>query len=204
MRSLIIILLFSHSIRLSAQIDTTAVLAEIKNFQDTLNHEYFDEKKSPLEPKQLKRFKGHNFFPVNLKYHVKAKFIREQKDSVFIMKTTTDRKPEYIKYGMAIFELDGESYILNIYQNLALRSQEKYKDYLFLPFKDLTNGKETYGGGRFIDLKIPSEDSIVIDFNKAYNPYCAYNHKYSCPIPPKENHLNLKVSAGVMLFDKSD
>ena len=75
---------------------------------------------------------------------------------------------------------------------------------LFLPFNDSSNGKTSYGGGRFIDIEIPenSSKSIIIDFNKAYNPYCAYNHKYSCPIPPKENLLVIPIAAGVKAYKK--
>jgi uncharacterized protein (DUF1684 family) len=113
------------------------------------------------------------------------------------MKTTTERTPTYEKYGEAIFEIDNIEYKLSIYQSHRLRQNEKYKDYLFLPFTDLTNGEETYGGGRFIDLSIPNSDIITIDFNKAYNPYCAYSSTSSCPVPPKENDLDLKVLAGV-------
>ena len=74
-------------------------------------------------------------------------------------------------------------------------------DHLFLPFTDNTNGVETYGGGRYIDLKIPAGNTINIDFNKAYNPYCAYSDKYSCPIPPPENHLDIEIKAGIKLTD---
>ena len=74
---------------------------------------------------------------------------------------------------------------------------EKYKNYLFLPYTDLTNGFESYGGGRYIDLTIPDCNEIIIDFNKSYAPSCAYNHSYSCPVPPKENHLNVRIEAGV-------
>jgi uncharacterized protein len=84
-----------------------------------------------------------------------------------------------------------------VYQYMKLINVEKYKNDLFLPFTDLTTGKQTHGGGRFLDLKIPDNDEIIIDFNKAYNPLCAYgNPKYSCPIPPKENYLEIKIKAG--------
>ena len=75
-----------------------------------------------------------------------------------------------------------------------------YFDYLFLPFLDLTNGKTTYSGGRYIDLRIPEGDTIIIDFNKAFNPYCAYSHHYSCPVVPSENYLDFEVRAGVKKF----
>ena len=116
----------------------------------------------------------------------------------FKMATSTDRKPIYEKYGEAHFELDGEKIVLPIYQSHSLRVKEEYKDHLFLPFQDLTNGTESYGGGRYLDLRIPTGDTIVIDFNKAYNPYCAYSSRYSCPVPPKENRMKVAVRAGVM------
>jgi uncharacterized protein (DUF1684 family) len=89
---------------------------------------------------------------------------------------------------------------LAIYQNVDLVNTAGYEDYLFIPFKDLTNGEDTYGGGRYLDLKIPEGETILIDFNRAYNPYCAYNHNYSCPIPPFENHLKVKIEAGVKKY----
>ena len=89
-----------------------------------------------------------------------------------------------------------------MYQNQDLTKKDGFDNYLFLPFLDDTNGEESYGGGRYIDLRIPKNDELVIDFNKAYNPYCAYNEKYSCPIVPRENYLALKVEAGVKVFKK--
>ena len=110
----------------------------------------------------------------------------------------------YRKYGIARFTLDNKKLELSIYQNQKLMTSLEYAEHLFLPFNDTSNGKSTYEGGRFIDLEIPSEGSqtIVIDFNKAYNPYCAYNHKYSCPIPPAENYLQVAISAGVKAYGK--
>ena len=115
----------------------------------------------------------------------------------FEMETTTARRPIYVKYGEAHFSIDDTEYSLEIYQSEKAKQMEEFKEYLFLPFKDLTNGEGSYGGGRFIDLKIPEGETIIIDFNKSYNPYCAYNHKYSCPVPPYANHLNISVPAGV-------
>ena len=71
---------------------------------------------------------------------------------------------------------------------------------MFLPFSDETNGIESYGGGRYIDLRIPEGNTLIIDFNSAYNPYCAYNDKYSCPIVPRENYLRTRIEAGVKKF----
>jgi hypothetical protein len=116
------------------------------------------------------------------------------------MKTTTTRAPMYKKFAEALFVINGINCKLNIYQNIDLTKKPNYEDYLFLPFTDLTNGDESYGGGRYIDLKVSDSDTIIIDFNKAYNPYCAYNHKYSCPIPPAENTLSVEIKAGVKKY----
>ncbi len=170
---------------------------KIHEFQKELNMEFLDSEESPLSKKERKKFLGHPFFTINEKYRVEAKFVRTNNSLPFQMKTTTDRLPTYEKYGEAIFEIDGKTLKLNIYQSLRLRKTEKYKNYLFLPFTDLTNGDETYGGGRYVDLQIPTGETIVIDFNKSYNPSCAYNHSFSCPIPPKENDLDIRIIAGV-------
>ncbi|MCK7591421.1 DUF1684 domain-containing protein [Subsaxibacter sp. CAU 1640] len=171
-------------------------------FQREINAEYKDASKSPLKEKDLKNFKGLEFFKFDSAYVVAAKFTRTLDEQPFKMKTTTDRLPEYVKYGELSFELKGKVYKLNVYQNQDLIKKEGYEDYLFLPFLDDTNGDESYGGGRYIDMRIPDGDSVTIDFNSAYNPYCAYNEKYSCPIVPRENYLQTEVRAGVKNYRK--
>lgn len=171
----------------------------IIEFQDKLNEEFRNPDESPLTVEDREKFDSLAFFSIDEKFKVIAKFERIENAIPFEMKTTTDRLPVYEIYGVATFTLDDIEYKLNIYQSLSLREKEEFKSYLFLPFTDATNGDETYGGGRFIDLLIPEGDQIVIDFNMAYNPYCAYNHTYSCPIPPEENDLNCEIRAGVKL-----
>jgi uncharacterized protein (DUF1684 family) len=112
------------------------------------------------------------------------------------MKTTTDRLPEYSLYGKIEFKIKGKKLLLNVYQNVDLLKNPAFQKYLFIPFNDATNGLTTYDGGRFLDAEIPEGNSMVVDFNLAYNPYCAYNHKYSCPIPPEDNRLDIKIEAG--------
>jgi uncharacterized protein (DUF1684 family) len=171
-------------------------------FQREINAEYKDASTSPLKDKDRKNFKGLEFFKFDSIYIVNAKFERTPNETSFQMKTTTDRLPVYVKYGVVTFNLKGQEHQLNLYQNQDVNKKKGYEDSLFLPFLDNTNGEESYGGGRYIDLKIPEGDEIVINFNKAYNPYCAYNEKYSCPIVPRENYLELKVEAGVKAFKK--
>ena len=172
-----------------------------REFQNELDEFYKDPETSPLK-KKSKKFKGHPFFEIDTNFRVTAKFVRSLNALPFQMKTTTSRLPVYEKYGEATFLIDGREYMLTVYQGHATRAKEEYKDHLFLPFTDLTNGEESYGGGRFIDLMIPEGDTLVIDFNKAYNPYCAYNKDYSCPIPPSENDLNIRIAAGVKYSKK--
>jgi uncharacterized protein (DUF1684 family) len=175
---------------------------EIVAFQDTLNAHYANPRESPLMKEDLPGFRGLDFYPIDKKYRVKARFTKVADTTPFKMKTSTDRAPLYAKYGKLNFTLEGKDIELFVYQSVKYRAIEKYKDELSLPYKDLTSGKTSYGGGRYIDLKIPEGDSIVIDFNKTYNPYCAYNHKYSCVIPPPENFIDLEIKAGTMKYGK--
>ncbi|MBP1224612.1 DUF1684 domain-containing protein [Flavobacterium sp. 1355] len=174
--------------------------SETQKFQKTINAEYADAKTSPLMEEDLKSFKSLDFYPIDGKYFVNAKFVKAQNEKVFEMKTTGTRTPKYIKYGTVYFKINGTACQLNVYQNIELSKQKEYKDHLFLPFSDLTSGKESYIGGKYIDLKIPKGNTIAIDFNQAYNPYCAYNHKYSCPLVPLENDLKVEIKAGVKAF----
>lgn len=171
-----------------------------EEFQENLNIEYANPAESPLMEADLLEFKGLNFFPIDENYRVKATFIRTKKEKVFQMKTSTSRLPDYKKYGELHFTLAGKKLQLNVYQNMDLIKKSDYKDYLFLPFSDVANGKESYIGGRYIDLRIQKGEQWTIDFNKAYNPYCAYNYKYSCPMVPMDNDLPIEINAGVKNF----
>lgn len=172
----------------------------VEKFQKELNAEYADAKTSPLLPEDLSHFKALDFYPINEKAFVVAQFVRTENEKPFEMPTTGTRRPLYVKYGEAHFVLEGKECKLNIYRNIELSKKEEYKDHLFLPFSDLTSGKESYIGGKYIDLKIPSGNTIVIDFNLSYNPYCAYSYKYSCPKVPLENDLAIEIKAGVKKF----
>ncbi len=171
-----------------------------QQFQQQLTNKFADSLQSPLKKKDLQFFKTLNFYTVNLNFCVEAIFKRTPNEKPFKMKTTTNRAPLYIKYGEVTFQIKGKSCTLAVYQNIELAVEEAYKNDLFLPFVDLSSGDESYGGGRYIDLKIPQSGTIMIDFNRAYNPYCAYNERYSCPIPPQENFIDVAILAGVKKF----
>ncbi|MBT0608260.1 DUF1684 domain-containing protein [Aequorivita echinoideorum] len=179
-----------------------AGIEQSKAAQQKLNEEFSNPETTILKPKDFKNFKGLEFYPISEKYIVEAEFVRTPGEKPFLMQTTTSRKPEYVKYGEAHFDINGQKLKLNLYKSIEPYDEPGYEDYLFLPFTDFTSGDGSYGGGRFIDLKIPEGETIVIDFNTAYNPYCAYNHRYSCPIPPAENDLEVRIEAGVKDFKK--
>lgn len=189
-----LVILLSASLKAQDKTETSL------EYQQKLNKEFADSISSPLTQEDLKVFKTLDFYSIDNKYIVEAKFVRTKREKVFEMKTTTTRLPKYKKYGELYFILDGKNFKLNIYQNIDLIKKPGYKDYLFLPFTDLTCGKESYIGGRYLDARIPKSKTIILDFNKAYNPYCAYNYKYSCPLVPMENDLDIEIRAGVKKF----
>lgn len=144
------------------------------------------------------------FFPVNEKYLITAKFEKATDSKWFGMETSGGTKAMNRVYGTLSFTINDTLVRLNIYQAQNLLNVTEYKDYLFLPFTDLTSGTETYANGRYIDLTTKDivNNKVMVDFNKAYNPYCAYTTGFNCPIPPKENDLPVAIIAGEKTFLK--
>lgn len=135
-------------------------------------------------------FKGLDFYAPNSDYRVDAKSVSLTDKEIISLNTSDGKKRNYIKTTLLIFELNGRVDTLTLLQNL-----EDPTDY-FLPFVDETSGEDTYGAGRYLPVEPSKGTSIELDFNRAFNPYCAYNEAYSCPMPPKENYINSKVEAG--------
>ena len=169
-------------------------------YQKNQNDFFKDASRSPLKSKDLKDFKGLDFFSIDSSYMVKAKLFRTPNTSYFEMKTTTERITRERVFGVLSFSINNQPFELNVYQGESAGEEDVDTNYLFLPFLDESNGLTTYGGGRYIDLYVPVGDTLIIDFNQAYNPFCAYNDKYSCPIVPRENYIPLNVTAGVKSF----
>ena len=195
----ICILLFSLFLLLNCD-NRKRFNTDLTPFQREINDFFKDASVSPLKKRDLKNFRGLDFFTFDSIYVVIAKLTKTPKEKPFMMLTTTDMMVEYIKYGTVSFELLSNQYSLDIYKNLEDPNEQ---DNLFLPFLDDTNGNESYGGGRYINLDIPKGDSLLIDFNSAFNPYCVYDEKYSCPIVPRENYMPLEINAGVKNFVKN-
>ena len=156
---------------------------------------FIKDQNSPLRETDLQHL---HFFEADSTYQITAdvNILKNQKS--FQMPTYDGTSKEFIRYAKVTFKLNGKDLELTLYRNIGLMVNPIYRNLLFLPFTDETTGELTYGGGRYIDLDIKDIDKnkITIDFNKAYNPYCAYSDGYRCPVPPEENDLAVSISAG--------
>ena len=199
MKNVIYLFLFFTTICCSQ--DKQPLIGETE-YQREANAKFKDATKSPLTEKDRKSFKSLDFFKFDSTYVVTASFEKLENQEVFEMQTSTERLPKYIKYGILTFEINAKEYKLFLYQNIELVKREGYENHLFLPFLDNTNGEGSYGGGRYIDVQIPEGGTMAIDFNEAYNPYCAYNPNYSCPVVPLENYIDVEIKAGVKAYKK--
>jgi uncharacterized protein (DUF1684 family) len=178
-------------------------LDTIQDFRRGKNIKLMYSESTPLTPEQHKNFNGLKYYEPNIKYQVMAQLIKADAPETVVMRTSTERAPEYLAYGTVKFTLAGAEYELKVYQNKKLLDVKPDDRSLFVPFRDATSGRETYGGGRYVDCLIPvTGDQLILDFNKAYNPYCAYNPRYSCVIPPEENHLPIAIEAGEKIFEE--
>ncbi len=166
-------------------------LISIQNIRKDKDAYLKTEKESPIENKT--DFKGLKYFEVNSDFKVSAKLDILTTGQKINITMTGGETEEYEAFANAAFELEG--------QKCALKIFKAEDGSLFLPFKDLTTNKETYGSGRYLDLdmRMIKDGRIEIDFNRCYHPYCAYNHTFTCPVPPAENLVNVAVKAGERL-----
>ena len=195
----ILLLLWSRLVAGQTRPDSLVHRQLVQVFQQDLNREFADPKESPLTAAERQAFTTLPFYPTRYAYVVQAQLLRDSTSRPFAMETSTAARPLYRKYGELRFVLNGQAQRLSVYQSVDLLKRPGFEDYLFVPFTDLTNGHGSYGGGRYLDLRIPPAGSsgLTLDFNRAYNPSCAYNHGYSCPVPPAENRLAVAIPAGV-------
>ncbi len=168
-------------------------------YRKDYKEEFLHDERSPLKQADLEWL---DFYSPHKKALINASFVLTPESQNFELPTYSGQTRTYRKWGEAYFKWGTDSVRLSVYENIKLLSNPDYQDYLFLPFTDETNGITTYGGGRYIDLsKKDTEDGqITIDFNRCYNPWCAFSDGYNCPIPPVENFLPFKVEAGEKKF----
>ena len=173
--------------------------AQIAKHREAYKADFIKESRSPLKESDLEHL---HFFEPDSNYRViaKVKLLKNQK--IFKMPTYDGSSKEFIRYAKVKFILNDKPLELTLYRNIGLMVNPAYKNLLFLPFTDETNTIYTYGGGRYIDLDLTQikRNKLVVDFNKAYNPYCAYSDGYRCPVPPEENNLTIPILAGEKLF----
>ncbi len=157
------------------------------------NAAFVNPSETPLDSTELKTFKGVYFFPIDEKYKVKGVLKRFDDEPIFDMPHTLNRTYKYQRFAEVTFILNKKTFTLPVYINKELKQQKL----LFFSFTDLTNGKQTYSGGKFLDIHFDdTQKEVELDFNLSYFPYCAYSHRFSCPIVPKENHIDLEIKAG--------
>ena len=192
MRSILAILfLFLFPAFISSQ----SYCKQIKEYRKTYKEGFEKDERAPLKGKELENMR---FFKPKKKYKVQCEVRLTPEEAPFDLPTYSGITRPYRKYAILSFEFDGISHELSIYQNLTYLRFPGRQNYLFLPYKDDTNAISTYGGGRYITLDASKivNGKMYIDFNKSYNPWCAYSDGYNCPIPPKENHLAIGIKAG--------
>jgi uncharacterized protein len=180
-----------------AQTYSDSILLHRENYKQ----EFLKDADSPLGKDDLQYL---DFYTIDKNYRVVATFKKVTDKKGFMMQTHSGKQKHYFVYGKLSFILKKKKYTLCIYQSESLMSNEAYKDYLFIPFTDATNSVTTFGGGRYLDFRLADikHNQLIIDFNTCYNPYCAFAGGYSCPIPPKENDVNIQVEAGEKLYVK--
>lgn len=160
------------------------------------DHHFHHDPYSPIPHDERETFNGLNYYPPNLDYQFTLTLDREEPEPVTFQTSTGDQQ-RYFRVGTVRFEVEGQPAELAIYES------EDGED-LFLPFRDATSGKETYGAGRYLEPIALGEDDMLVDFNLAYNPYCAYSPDFSCPLPPIENWLKVPIRAGEKQYKEDD
>jgi len=161
------------------------------------DHWLRDSPHSPLPYDDRINFRGLNYFPYDAKFRVEAKLHRHPNPGRITMPTSIGTQDVFLRYGYFEFQLQEKTYTLQVYKS-------SHGESLFVPFRDGTTGKESYGAGRYLDVEERSSDTYTIDFNLAYNPYCAYSDSYSCPLPPRENWLSVEIRAGEKNYTRED
>lgn len=166
-------------------------------FQEEYTEDYTNPETSPYK-KNAHLFSGHDFFPIDENYKVKATFKSIEATDV-ILNTSSSRLAEYTKLGVLEFQLNDETFQLAVFYSEGYAKDEEYADKAFVPFMDLTNGESTYTNGRYCYVNLPKVDGeeVILDFNTSTNPYCAYVSGYSCTVPPEENVLAVEILAGI-------
>ncbi|GAB3571984.1 DUF1684 domain-containing protein [Spirosoma luteolum] len=188
---------------LTAQAQSSTYADTIARHRETYRAEFLKSPGGPLHTADDLSYL--RFYAPDARYRVVGTVTRIDRAEPFDMPTYSGTTKPHVAYAVVDFVLNGKPQQLTLYRSLNLMKVPEYRDYLFLPFKDATSGETTYGGGRYMDLRLGDirQGTVVLDFNKAYNPYCAFADGYACPIPPKANHLSVAIEAGEKVYAKA-
>ena|SRR5437773_1483573 len=167
------------------------------------DHFFKDQPQSPIPWALREKFTDLAYFPPNPKYRLKVKLQRYPKPEPVVLATSKGTPRDMLKWGYFEFTIDGQTHRLQVFKSVP-KPGEHEDESLFIPFRDATGGKESYPAGRYLDLPVTKNDEYVLDFNLAYNPYCAYSDAYVCPLPPRENWLDIRIEAGEKNFPLED
>ena len=179
---------------------SSAYQDSLARWRQTYKAAFTTEERSPLTAADTGYLR---FYPIREKFRVVARVTQTMDSPAFNLPTHSGFTKRYRQWGIAHFSIGRKRLSLRIYQSPDLMKRPGLEDHLAIFFNDRTNYEETYAGGRYIDVKtgeIAEDGTVVIDFNKAYNPYCAYASGYNCPVPPRENRLPLRIAAGEKLY----
>ncbi len=173
--------------------DVELTVSELTEFRKEKDHFFKTSAQSPLTPAQKRSFHGLAYFPENPLLRIELALEKHARPAQVRMPTSTGDAQDYRRVGQIRFSVNGQQAILQVYQ------PSQGGDY-FIPFVDATAPGETYGAGRYLEPHPLGEGKLLVDFNLSYNPYCAYNEYWSCPIPPEQNRLRMRIEAGEKKF----
>ena len=176
--------------------------AEIRSDRDAKDEYFRTNPHSPIPPDERDSFDGLSYYPVDASYRFELELHEYDDKGAVTVGTSTGGEQEYLRWGEFRFEIDGKEVTLDAYKS------DPDDDRLWVPFRDVTSGEETYGAGRYLDLEVAShrmdDGQWVLDFNEAYNPTCVYSDQYECPLPPTENWLDVSIEAGEKAYGGAD
>lgn len=198
-KAILLFILTSISFFACAQDD--AHKKEIRAWQQSQNEEFKDPARTPLMAEDRTNFQGHYFFPIDKDYRVTARFESTPKSPVFLLATSKGTEKRYRRLGKLHFNLKEKAITIEAYIPVQGFGMAALSQHVFIPISDQTNGNTTYDAGRYLHIDgVPASKEWVLDFNKLYNPFCAYNANFECPVVPEPNRLDIPIEAGVKGF----
>lgn len=196
---IISVIIICSSVVVSGQ---NAYIEEVEQFRTARDAMFGAPEKSPLSAEQITAFDGLQYFPIDEKYSVKAILNTLEAEDSRRLKMSAGGREKFQQYGTISMQLDGREYTMDVYRKGDLQDLSGQEGELFLPFMDASSGKETSAMGRYVSVSLPAEgNEVTVDFNKAINPFAAYNSEYSSPLAPDVNTIDISLLAGERKYE---